>query len=134
MSLFRTLDIGTTGLVAQAVRLNAVASNVANAESVAGPDGQPYRARQVVFQASRIAGAAGLGVSVSRIVESDAEPRLEFRPDHPFANEDGYVVMPNVNPVEQMVDMISASRGYQMNLEIMNVSKQLMLKTLDLAK
>jgi flagellar basal-body rod protein FlgC len=73
-------------------------------------------------------------VQVARIVESDAAPRLEYKPGHPLADEQGYVTMPNVNPAEQMVDMISASRGYQMNVEVMNMTRQLMLKTLDLGK
>jgi flagellar basal-body rod protein FlgC len=134
MSLIGTFNLGTTGLVAQSLRLNVIASNVANAESAVGPDGLPYKARHVVFQAQRERGSVGASVQVSRIVESDAAPRLEFRPGHPLADEQGYVTMPNVNPAEQMVDMISASRGYQMNVEVMNVTRQLMLKTLDLGK
>lgn len=134
MSLLGTLDLGTTGLVAQSLRLNLIASNVANADTAVSADGQPYRARQAVFQALPRKGMVGQGVSVARIVESDAEPRLEYRPGHPLANAQGYVVMPNVNPAEQMVDMVAASRGYQMNVELMNTTRQLMLKTLDLGK
>ncbi len=134
MSLLGTLDLGTTGLVAQSLRLNLIASNVANADTAVSADGQPYRARQAVFQALPRKGTAGQGVAVARIVESDAQPRLEYRPGHPLANAQGYVVMPNVNPAEQMVDMVAASRGYQMNIEVMNITRQLMLKTLDLGK
>lgn len=134
MSLIGTFNLGTTGLVAQSLRLNVIASNVANAETAVGPDGEPYRARHVVFRAQREQGAVGASVQVARIVESDAAPRMEYRPGHPLADENGYVTMPNVNPAEQMVDMISASRGYQMNIEVMNVTRQLMLKTLDLGK
>jgi len=134
MSLMGTFDIGTTGLVAQSLRLNVIASNVANAETAVGPDGQAYRSRQVVFQVDKTQGRAGHGVAVSRIVESDAPLRMEYRPGHPLADERGYVAMPNVNPAEQMVDMISASRAYQMNVEMMNVTRQLLLKTLDLGK
>lgn len=134
MSLMGTFNLGTTGLVAQSVRLNVIASNVANAETAVGPDGNAYRARHVVFQAKREPAGVGASVQVARIVESDAAPRLEYRPGHPLANEQGYVSMPNVNPAEQMVDMISASRAYQMNVEMMNVTRQLMLKTLDLGK
>jgi flagellar basal-body rod protein FlgC len=134
MSLLGTFDIGTTGLVAQSVRLNLIASNIANADTAAAPDGEPFRARLAVFQSRPMAGQAGHGVSVARIVESDAEPRMEYRPGHPMANENGYVVMPNVNPAEQMVDMVSASRAYQLNIELMNTTRQLMLKTLDLGK
>jgi flagellar basal-body rod protein FlgC len=134
MSLLGTFDIGTTGLVAQSVRLNLIASNVANAETAVSADGQPYRARHVVFQSYMKPASVGTGVKVARIVESDAAPRMEYRPGHPLANEQGYVTMPNVNPAEQMVDMVSASRAYQLNVELMNTSRQLMLKTLDLGK
>jgi flagellar basal-body rod protein FlgC len=134
MSLFAAYDIGSSGLTAQAMRLNVTASNIANAESVAGPDGRPYRARQVEFSALMKLGSPGSGVAVRSIVESDAPLRMEYRPGHPKANAAGYVEMPNVNPVEEMVNMISASRSYQMNIEAMNVSRQLMLKTLDLGR
>jgi len=134
MSLLGAFDIGSTGLVAQSLRLNLISSNVANAETAVGPDGQAYRSRHAVFQVDPTKGRAGHGVAVSRIVESDAPLRMEYRPGHPLADARGYVAMPNVNPAEQMVDMISASRSYQMNIEMMNVSRQLLLKTLDLGK
>lgn len=134
MSLLATFNIGSTGMTAQAMRLNVTASNIANAESVSGPDGRPYRARQVEFTAVRQPGSAGSGVEVSKILESDVPLRLEYRPGHPKANNAGYVEMPNVNPVEEMVNMISASRSYQMNVEAMNVSRVLLLKTLDMGK
>ncbi len=134
MSMLGSFDIGTTGLIAQSVRLNLVASNLANAETVVSADGQAYRARQAVFQVAKPTASAGVGVSVSRIVESGAPARLEYRPNHPLANEAGYVAMPNVNVAEQTVDMISASRAYQTNIEVMNISRQLLLKTLDLGK
>lgn len=134
MSILRSFDIGTTGLVAQSLRLNLIASNVANADSAVAADGQPYRARHAVFQAIDRAGRIAKGVSVTRIVESDAAPRLEYRPGHPLANEKGYVVMSNVNVAEQMVDMVSASRAYQLNIELMNTARQLALKTLDMGK
>jgi len=134
MSLLGTFNIGSTGMTAQAMRLNVTASNIANVESMSGPDGRPYRARQVEFRAVTQPGSAGSGVEVSRILESDAPLRLEYRPGHPKANNAGYVEMPNVNPVEEMVNMISASRSYQMNVEAMNVSRVLLLKTLDMGK
>jgi len=134
MSLLGTFDIGTSGLVAQSVRLNLVASNLANAETAVSADGQPYRARHAVFRTLARKDAVGSSVMVSRVVESDAAPRMEYRPGHPMADERGYVTMPNVNPAEQMVDMISASRAYQLNLDVMNTTRQLMLKTLDLGK
>ncbi len=132
MSLLGTFDIGTTGLVAQSLRLNLIASNVANAETAVSADGQAYRSRHVVFQTEERAGRIGQGVKVARIVESTAEPRMEYRPGHPLANPQGYITMPNVNPAEQMVDMVSASRAYQFNVEMMNTTKQLLLQTLAL--
>jgi flagellar basal-body rod protein FlgC len=134
MSLLGAFDIGSTGLVAQAMRLSITASNVANAESVAGPDGRTYRARQVLFAPVAVENTKGAGVQVTEIVESNEPLRQEYKPFHPMADKNGYVQMPNVNPVEEMVNMISASRSYQMNIEMMNTTRQLMLKTLDLGR
>jgi flagellar basal-body rod protein FlgC len=134
MSLLGAFNIGSTGLVAQAMRLNITASNVANAESVAGPDGRTYRARQVMFAPIPVENTKGAGVQVVDIVESKEPLRQEYKPFHPMADKNGYVQMPNVNPVEEMVNMISASRSYQMNIEMMNTTRQLMLKTLDLGR
>ena len=134
MSLMRTSEIGSTGLVAQSIRLNTTASNIANAETLEGPDGRAYRGRQVVFRTTPIQGAPGSGVEVANIVENDAPLRKEFKPGHPRADAQGYVEMPNVNPVEEMVNMISASRSYQMNIEMMNASRLLMLRTLSMGK
>ena len=132
MSLFSTFDIGASGMSAQSLRLNTIASNIANAESSSGPDGRTYRAHRVVFSSTPKANSPGSGVTVSNVVESDAPLRREYRPGHPKADKNGYV--PNVNPVEEMVDMISASRSYQTNVQMMNVSRQLVLATLDLGK
>jgi flagellar basal-body rod protein FlgC len=134
MSLLGTFNIGATGLVAQSIRLNTTASNLANADSVSGPDGKPYRSRQVIFTATQHSGSPGNGVAVTQIIESTAPLRREYKPGHPKADSSGYVDMPNVNPTEEMVNMISAQRSYQMNIEAMNVSRQLMLSTLDLGK
>ena len=134
MSLLSSFDIGASGLTAQAMRLNVISSNIANVESVSGPDGRAYRARQVIFSAIPAPNKAGAGVAVTEIVESKEPFRREYRPGHPKADPAGYVDMPNVNPDEEMVNMISAQRSYQMNIEAMNVSRQLMLKTLDLGK
>ena len=130
MSLFNVLSIGSSALAAQSARLNVVSSNLANADSIAGSDGQPYRAKQVVFQATPIGGEGGQGVRVTRVVESAAPMRMQFDPNNPAADEKGYVTMPNVNVVEEMVNMISASRSYQNNVEVMNTAKNLLLKTL----
>lgn len=129
MSDFRIFAIAGSALTAQSARLNAVASNLANADSIVGADGQPYRAKQVVFKATPVEGG-GLGVRVTQVVESAAPLRMTYDPANPAADERGYVAMPNVNVVEEMVNMISASRAYQTNAEVMNTAKTLMMKTL----
>lgn len=134
MSLFSIFDISGSAMAAQSRRLNVSASNMANADSVAGPDGQPYRARQVKFEVDAAAGDAIGGVRVSEVVESTAPDRLVYEPGNPLADEQGYVRMPNVNVVNEMVNTISASRSYQANVEVMNSAKTLMLKTLTLGQ
>ena len=129
MSDFRIFSIAGSALTAQSARLNAVASNLANADSVAGADGQPYRAKQVVFKATPVEGG-GLGVRVTQVVDSAAPLRMQYDPSNPAANAEGYVALPNVNVVEEMVNMISASRAYQTNAEVMNTTKTLLMKTL----
>lgn len=126
--MFNILSISSSALTAQSVRLNAVASNLANADSVVGADGQPYRAKQVVFKATPM--GDGQGVQVTQVVDSAAPLRMTYDPNSPAANEEGYVAMPNVNVVEEMVNMISASRAYQTNAEVMSTAKSLMLKVL----
>ncbi|HCU0180549.1 Flagellar basal-body rod protein, FlgC [Enterobacter hormaechei] len=133
MSLFSVFDISGSAMAAQSKRLNVSASNMANADSVAGPDGQPYRARQVMFEADTSAQGIG-GVRVSDVVESTAPDRLVYEPGNPLADEQGYVRMPNVNVVNEMVNTISASRSYQANVEVMNSAKALMQKTLTLGQ
>lgn len=134
MSLFSVFDISGSAMAAQSKRLNVSASNMANADSVAGPDGQPYRARQVMFEADISAGQGIGGVRVSDVVESTAPDRLVYEPGNPLADEQGYVRMPNVNVVNEMVNTISASRSYQANVEVMNSAKALMQKTLTLGQ
>ena len=129
MSLFNIFTIAGSALTAQSARLNAVASNLANADSVVGADGQPYRAKQVVFKATAVEGG-GVGVRATQVVDSAAPMRTTYDPTNPAANEQGYVAMPNVNVVDEMVNMISASRSYQNNVEVMNTGKSLMQKTL----
>ena len=135
MSMFSVFEISGSALSANSQRMNVTASNLANADSGAGPDGQPYHARQVMFQAmSQQDGSAG-GVRVNGVVEDDTTPmRMEYRPGHPLANDEGYVQMPNVDPVNEMVDMIAASRSYQANVEVMNTAKTLMTKTLTIGE
>ena len=122
--------IAGSALTAQSQRMNVAASNMANADSVSGPDNQPYRARQVVFETTPAPGDAIGGVRVSRVIEDQSPLRMQHDPKNPLANAEGYVAMPNVNPVEEMVNMISASRSYQANVEVLNTAKTLMLKTL----
>lgn len=130
MSLFNIFNISGSAMTAQSQRLNAVASNLANVDSTAGPDGKPYRAKQVVFQATPMGGQGGAGVKVASVVEDASPMKMQYDPKHPMANEQGYVAMPNVNPVDEMVNMISASRSYQNNVEVLNTSKSLLAKTL----
>lgn len=130
MSVFNVFTIAGSALNAQSARLNAVASNLANADSVIGSDGQPYRAKQVVFAATPVGSEGGQGVRVTQVVQSAAPLRMNYEPNSPYANDQGYVAMPNVNVVEEMVNMISASRSYQSNAEMMNTAKSLLLKTL----
>lgn len=133
MSDLRIFSIAASALTAQSARLNAVASNLANADSIAGSDGKPYRAKQVVFQAAPVEGG-GIGVRVTQVVESAAPLRLQYDPANPAADEKGYVALPNVNVVEEMVNMISASRAYQTNVEVMNTARTLMAKLLTIGQ
>lgn len=133
-SLFNIFNIAGSGMTAQSQRLNVVASNLANAESTTGPDGKPYHAKQVLFSTTSFSGQPGQGVRVAAVVEDNAPLKAVYDPKHPMANKDGYVMMPNVNPVDEMVNMISASRSYQNNVEVMNTSKSLLLKTLTIGQ
>jgi len=141
MSSFKIFDIAGSGMSAQSVRLNTVASNLANAESVSGTADGAYKARHPVFEAVKAGMQAGQGgvdpnvaVRVNGIVEDNRAPEMRYQPGNPLANADGYVFAPNVNVVEEMVDMISASRSYQNNVEVMNTSKDLLLATLKLGQ
>ncbi len=141
MSMFDVFNVSGSAASAQSQRLNVVASNLANADTVAGPDGQAYKARQVVFQTELMGqmsdpvGAAGAaGVRVSTIQEDQTPGRRVHDPKHPGADAEGYVTYSNVNPVEEMVNMISASRSYQNNVEVMNTAKSLLLKTLQMGQ
>ncbi|HVO07873.1 MAG TPA: flagellar basal body rod protein FlgC [Burkholderiaceae bacterium] len=134
MSLFQIFDVAGSATSAQTQRLNVVASNLANADTVAGPDGQAYKARQVVFQTQLMGEVAAAGVRVSTITEDNTPGRRVHDPKNPAADAQGYVTYSNVNPVEEMVNMISASRSYQNNIEVMNTAKSLLLKTLQLGQ
>ena len=138
MSMFRIFDVAGSAVSAQSQRLNVVASNLANADTVAGPDGQAYKARQVVFQTvlmgSREQPAGAAGVQVSTIREDNAPGRRVLDPRHPAADAEGYVTYSNVNAVEEMVNMISASRSYQNSIEVMNTARNLLQKTLQMGQ
>jgi flagellar basal-body rod protein FlgC len=136
MSLFNVFQVSSSAMSAQAMRLNTVASNLANADSITSSNGQPYRSKQVVFSATPMGGQgeASQGVEVLGVVESAAPLRKNYEPSSPFADADGYVTMSNVDPVEEMVNMISASRSYQTNVEVMNAAKTMMTKTLQIGQ
>jgi flagellar basal-body rod protein FlgC len=143
MSSFKVFDIAGSGMSAESVRLNTVASNLANADSVSGDPSQVYQAKHPVFQtvqalgggaASQTADQASASVKVTGIEANQAAPEARYDPGNPLANSDGYVYSPNVNVVEEMTDMISASRAYQNNVEVMNTARNLMLDTLKLGQ
>ena len=137
MSLMNIFNVSGSAASAQSQRLNVVASNLANADTVAGPDGQAYKARQVTFQTQLMGAgnsATAAGVAVSAITEDQSAGRRVHDPKHPSADADGYVTYSNVNAVEEMVNMISASRSYQSNIDVMNTAKGLMLKTLQMGQ
>lgn len=138
MPLFNIFDIAGTGMSAQSVRLNTVASNLANSDNVSGSEAEAYRAKQPVFEeilaSARDEGAAMGGVKVVNISESSAPIQTRYIPGHPLADKNGYVYGSNVNPIEEMVNMISASRSYQNNVEVLNTSKEMLLRTLSLGE
>jgi len=142
MSLFKVFDIAGSGMSAQAIRLNTTASNIANAESVSSSTDKTYRARHPVFSTLfNEMGGNGVGgndqvggVRVNGIIESQTPLRVQYQPDHPMADENGNVFLPNVNMIEEMANMISASRSFQSNIEVLNTSKQMLLGTLRLGE
>lgn len=138
MSSFKIFDIAGSAMAAQSLRLNLVASNLSNADSVSSSIEQTYRSRQPVFAAQLQEAidkrSAPVGVQVLGVVESQAPLRMEYAPDHPMANAEGYIFRPNVNTIEELTNMMSASRSYQDNVEVANTAKQLMLQTLRLGQ
>ncbi len=137
MGLFSIFDVSGSAMSAQTVRLNTVASNMANSEVVSGTEAGAYHARQPVFSAvmKAIGGdPAIVPVEISGIVESDAPVNKQYSPEHPEADAEGYIYTSNVNMIEEMANMISASRSYQSNVEVANTSKQLLLETLRLGQ
>jgi flagellar basal-body rod protein FlgC len=141
MSLFSVFNTAGSGLNAQTIRLNTTASNLANAESVNGDPSKVYRARQPVFQtmmdnseSGNDGEASAAGVRVLGVVESTAPPTMRYQPDHPLANKDGYVYVSNVNPIEEMTNMISANRTFSTNVEAINTARDLLLKTISMGR
>ena len=137
MSMMKIFDISGSAVSSQSQRLNVVASNLANVDTVAGPDGKPYKAREVTFQTVLMGtpdGIPGAGVRVSGVTENQAPGRKVHDPNSPSADADGYVTYSNVNAVDEMVNMISASRSYQNNIEVMNTAKTLLMKTLQMGQ
>ena len=135
MSLFNIFNVSGSAMSAQSQRLNVVASNLANADSATSASGEAYRARQVVFEATPAQdGGASTGVRVKQVMEDPSPLKQVYDPKHPMADDKGYVTMPNVNVVDEMVNMLSASRAYQNNVETMNAAKTLLLKTLTIGQ
>ncbi|HVC49323.1 MAG TPA: flagellar basal body rod protein FlgC [Burkholderiales bacterium] len=134
MSLFSVFNIANSALSAESVRLNVVASNLANIDSINPVNHQPYQAKEVVFKVNTTAGSEDGGVKVAGIVEDQSPPQMVYEPNNPYANSKGFVAKPNINPINQMIDMISASRAYDTNVNVMNTAKQLLVKTLTLGQ
>lgn len=134
MSLFNIFSVAGSAMNAQSQRLNTVASNLANADSATSADGTPYRAKQVVFAATPMGENGATGVNVAAVVDDSSPMKTVYDPKNPLADEKGNVTMPNVDVVEEMVNMISASRSYQSNADMMNTTKSLLLKTLSLGQ
>lgn len=134
MSMTNVFHIAGSALTAQSMRLNAVASNLANAESAHASTGEGYKAKQVMFQAVPMSRSApwAQGVRMTEVVEDPRPDRLVYDPKHPLADDKGYIAYPNVDVVEEMVNMISASRSYQTNAEVMATTKDLMQRTVAL--
>ncbi len=137
MGLFNVFDIAGSSMSAQSLRLNTTASNLANASSAAGSAEEAYRSKQPIFETvlnEMSLNGASTGVRVQDVVESNAPPAKVHQPGHPKADKDGFVWMSNVNPVDEMVNMISASRSYQNSVEVLNTSKDLLLRTLSIGQ
>lgn len=138
MSLFNIFNVSGSGMSAQSVRLNTTASNIANADSVSSSVDETYRARHPIFEAVMAKAShqqqSSQSVAVKGIVESDAPLQKEFSPSHPMADADGFIYKPNVNVMEEMANMISASRSYQMNVQVADAAKSMLQQTLRIGK
>jgi flagellar basal-body rod protein FlgC len=134
MSLFNVFNIASSSMAAQSQRLNVVASNLANADSATSSTGEPYRSRQVVFSTMQTSANAASGVKVAGIVHDASPMKQVYEPKHPMADTEGYVTLPNVNVVDEMVNMMSASRSYQNSVDMMNTTKTLLQKALTIGQ
>ncbi|MDD2466820.1 MAG: flagellar basal body rod protein FlgC [Desulfobulbus sp.] len=145
MDLFTTFDIAASGLKAQTTRLNTISSNLANAETTSTPEGGPYKKKSVVFQtenmpfkkhlqASLSSQGQPQGVKVTKVIEDTSPPQRVYDPTHPDAKEDGYVEMPNVSVMKEMVDMMSATRSYEANTTTIKSAKRMLMKALDIGR
>ncbi|MBS4032696.1 MAG: flagellar basal body rod protein FlgC [Clostridiales bacterium] len=135
MQIFKAMQISASGLTAERFRLDLIANNIANVNTTRTEDGGPYRRRSAVFsEALDQARKSGAGVRVVGISRDNSEPRLVYEPEHPDANAEGYVAYPNVNIVQEMVDMITATRAYEANVTALNASKSMFLKALEIGR
>lgn len=143
MDILNTFRISGSALRAQSLRLNTISSNLANVETTSTPEGGPYKKKSVYFQSSPLSFKEQLdgqmqkstqGVEVTKIVEDETPPRKVYNPSHPDAGEDGYVDMPNISVLEEMVDMMSATRSYQANVTTIKMAKRMALKALEIGR
>jgi flagellar basal-body rod protein FlgC len=136
VSLFSVLSISASGMAAQRTRAEIVAENLANADTTRTPDGGPYRRRDVVFESilAEEMGSPATGVAVSGVLVDESDPARRYSPGHPDADKDGYVAMPRVNPAEEMVDLMGASRGYQANVAAFSAAKDMIHRSIDLLR
>lgn len=144
MSFSDSIEIASAGMSAQRQRLNLIAANLANAKTTQTPEGGPYRKKMAVFRAGIVEKDNNSfaddfsrelrSVKVDRVVQDQDPPRLVFEPDHPDANENGFVAYPNINPVDEMINMMGASRSYEANLEVLKTVKRLSSAALELGK
>jgi len=133
MSFFNIMGVSATGMSAQRIRISTISANLANAQTTKTAEGGPYKRKDVVFQ-TLMEGENRGGVKVDRVVTDEKPPLLKYEPEHPDANEEGYVAYPNVNPIEEMVNMLDASRNYEANTTVLNTAKQLALRALEIGK
>ncbi|MGE4267383.1 MAG: flagellar basal body rod protein FlgC [Deferribacterales bacterium] len=133
MSYFDIMGVAATGMSAQRIRISAISSNLANAQTTKTAEGGPYKRKDVIFQ-TIMEGENSGGVKVDKVVADEKPPLLKYEPQHPDANEEGYVAYPNINPIEEMVNMLEASRSYEANTTMLNTAKQLAMRALEIGK